>query len=193
MARYDRIARLDPPPRSNAFGGWLALRDLEGRERDPELARRARARFLALRPARRLLDHGVGVIDAASLDQQVSLAQAEVDRLPEADPERDALGHYLDRVRARDIGTIARACMAVGDICHAAGHGFAAEEFYHTALELATPHAPSMDRVAPREGESDVRERVLQELVAALAGADPAPALEASADAFRGREQVASC
>ena len=50
MARYDRIAPIPIPAREAAFPGWLMLRDLAGRERDPELARRARLRFLALRP-----------------------------------------------------------------------------------------------------------------------------------------------
>jgi hypothetical protein len=179
MARYDRIARLEPPPRSAAFPGWLALRDLEGNERDPVLSHRARLRFLSLRPARRLLDHGVdGAVDPVSLDQQVALARAELDRLPEGDPERDALSDYLEQVCARDPETIVNACMAVGAVCQAAGHGFAAEEFYQTALEMATQHAPGMD----------ARESALRELTTAVSGAGDGPVFHVTADAPRARE-----
>ena len=43
MARYDRIARIDPPDRSKCFPGWLSLRDLEGREREPVRAEPSRS------------------------------------------------------------------------------------------------------------------------------------------------------
>ena len=63
MARYDRIAPIPIPAREAAFPGWLMLRDLAGRERDPELARRARLRFLALRPLLRvLLEVGLSIV-----------------------------------------------------------------------------------------------------------------------------------
>ena len=65
MARYDRIAPIAAPARAAAFPGWLVLRDLQGRERDAELARRARLRFLALRPLRRVLALGLEGVSAA--------------------------------------------------------------------------------------------------------------------------------
>jgi hypothetical protein len=148
MARYDRIARLDPPSRSAAFPGWLALRDLDGRERDPELGRRAQIRFLALRPAHRLLAIGVGKIDGASLARQVAVARSELERLPEEDPERAVVADYLDRLTDGDPGAIVEAGIAVGAACLAAGHGFAAEEFYRTADEMAEAHCLDTARIS---------------------------------------------
>ncbi len=55
MARYDRIAPLTTPERDHAFPGWPVLRDIEGQDRDSDVCRRARLRFLALSPARRVV------------------------------------------------------------------------------------------------------------------------------------------
>jgi hypothetical protein len=148
MARYDRIALLDSPSRSAAFPGWLVLRDLEERERDPDLNRRARARFLVLRPARRLLDAGMMAVDAGSLRQQLAQARAEVGRLPDRDPEREVLSHYLDQIEARSAAELVAAGLAVGGACEASGHGYAAEEFYRTAAELARANDLCDERIA---------------------------------------------
>ena len=51
MARYDRIAPLSSPARDRAFPAWPVLRDIEGQDRDIDVCRRARLRFLALRLA----------------------------------------------------------------------------------------------------------------------------------------------
>lgn len=137
MARYDRIAQIDPPPRQAAYGGWLTLRDLEGREREPELGRRALLHFLAIRPVRRLLQRGLDGPQAASIDGQVEAVRQQVDQLPEEDAARERLTHYLEEVGGRSPAGLVRATLDVGTAAEAAGQLFAAEEFYRTALELA--------------------------------------------------------
>jgi tetratricopeptide (TPR) repeat protein len=147
MARYDRIARLDPPPRTDAFPGWLVLRDLEGRERDPELSRRARLRFLALRPARRLLARGIDAVEPASLERQLAGVRAEVDRLPEDDREREVLSTYLGQIAGRVPAELAAGSLALGAASESAGHDHSAEEFYRTGLEMAVAHGLKPARI----------------------------------------------
>jgi tetratricopeptide (TPR) repeat protein len=137
VARYDRIARIDPPARSDTFPAWLAVRDLQGRERSPELSRRAMARFLALRPARRLLDRGLHAVDSRSLGQQVRDARQDLTRLPDGEGERTALEALLDALAVRDFDTATGAAIDAGRAMEADGATHAAEEFYLTALELA--------------------------------------------------------
>lgn len=140
MARYDRIARLDIPPRDDTFGGWLTLRDLDGREREPELGRRAHLHFLALRPLRRLLLRGLDGPPGSSLDSQVQTVRDQLDQLPADDPGRDPLGHYLEEIGGRSPEGLIHATLQVGASAEVAGHLYAAEEFYRTALELARAH-----------------------------------------------------
>lgn len=147
MARYDRIARIDPPPREECFSGWLTLRDLEGREREPELGRRARLHFMALRPVRRLLIRGLDAPGARSLDSQLEALREQVDQLPPEDAERERLTRYLEEVGGRSPSGLVRATLDVGSAAEAAGHHYAAEEFYRTALELSEAHALDDQRV----------------------------------------------
>lgn len=140
MARYDRIARIESPERTDAFAGWLTLRDLEGHEREPEFGRRARLRFLALRPVRRLLNRGFAGVDDASLKRQIDGVREELGHLPGRDRERRLLADYLREVDGRDPGRLSGAVLGLGDAAGAAGHGYAAEEFYLTALELSEAH-----------------------------------------------------
>jgi tetratricopeptide (TPR) repeat protein len=140
MARYDRIARIEPPDRDDAFNGWFTLRDLEGREREPELGRRARLRYLALRPVRRLLVQGLDGPDPASLHSQVESVRAELRQLPAQDPDRQRLTEYLEEIGGRSPEGMVRATLEVGASAEAAGHRYAAEEFYTTALDLALHH-----------------------------------------------------
>lgn len=139
MARYDRIARLDPPERDGAFTGWLTLRDLEGRERDTALGRRARLRFLAVRLIHRLIQRG-DAIDGASLQQQCDATREELGQLSNRDPERQLLADLLRAVPTLDIPAIVRSTLELADAAVAAGHGSAAEEFYRAGMELATVH-----------------------------------------------------
>lgn len=140
MARYDRIARLDPPRRQDAFPGWLVMRDIEGREREAEPARRARLRFLAHRPVRRLLLRGLDVPDGESLRLQIQSVRREVDRLHPRDPERPRLIDYLGEVAGRTPLGLVTATLEMGAGAESGGHTYAAEEFYLSGLELARLH-----------------------------------------------------
>lgn len=147
MARYDRIARLDAPAREDAFSGWLSLRDLEGREREPELGRRARLHFLALRPVRRLLQRGLDAPSTRSLAGQVETVREEMDHLPEDYAGRGLLSRYLEEIGGRSASGLVRATLDVGGSAEVAGQLYAAEEFYRTALELAREHGEDELRV----------------------------------------------
>jgi tetratricopeptide (TPR) repeat protein len=146
MARYDRIAPLASPPRDRAFGAWTVLRDLAGRERDADLARRARLRFLALRPVRRLVQRGIENVPAESFDRQVEGVREELGHLPARDPERIRMAQYLHRIRKRTPLALTTATLDLGEVAEAARHFSAAEEFYRTALELADAY-----RLAPEQ------------------------------------------
>lgn len=147
MARYDRIARIEPPTREQSFSAWLTLRDLEGREREPELGRRAQLHFMALRPVRRLLLRGLQGPGSSSLVSQVAAVQEQVERLPPGDPQRERLTLYLEEVGGRSPSGLARATLDVGTTAEAAGHRYAAEEFYRTALELTEAHSLASLRI----------------------------------------------
>ncbi|MDX1673578.1 MAG: hypothetical protein R3314_02155 [Longimicrobiales bacterium] len=136
MARYDRIARIDPPGRDDAFIGWLALRDLQEDERDAELGRRARLRFLAVRLIHRLARRGDDV-DPESLQAQCDAVREELGQLPGRDPERQQLADLLKDVPSLDIPTIVDTVLELGETIQAAGHRYGAEELYRAALELA--------------------------------------------------------
>jgi tetratricopeptide (TPR) repeat protein len=140
MARYDRIAPLTSPARKSAFPAWPTLRDLEGRERDGDLTRRARLRFLALRPVRRLLDHGWERVPPDSYDRQLEGIREELGHLPARDAERAFLAAFLHRIRDRDPGAIAAATLEFGEIAERAGHRGAAGEFYRTVVDVAEVH-----------------------------------------------------
>lgn len=137
MARYDRIAPLAPPRRDQAFPAWLITRDLEGRDRDPELARRARLRFLALRPVSRLVKHGAARVPLASYRRQIEGVREELGHLSARDPERARLAHFLDRIAERSPLSLATATFELGEVAETASHYYGAEEFYLTGLELA--------------------------------------------------------
>lgn len=151
MARYDRIARLPAPAREDCFPAWLSLRDLQAHEREPELGRRARLRFLALRPLRRLLLRGLEGTPADSLRLQVDGVRDEIERLDERDPERSRLIGYLTEIGGRSPQGLVTATLDVGAAAEGAGHSYAAEEFYRTGLELAREHRlPSQEARALR-------------------------------------------
>ncbi|HSH45267.1 MAG TPA: hypothetical protein VK966_05400 [Longimicrobiales bacterium] len=143
MARYDRIARLPTPTREDAFPCWAAVGDLEGRERDPALGRRALVRFLALRPLDRRLRHAHSPPDAASLSQQVAAADREMGPLPTDDPERLLLEDLLDGIPAAPFHELAAPALAVAERIEACGQHRAAEEFHRAAAGLARTHNPA--------------------------------------------------
>ena len=136
MARYDRIAPLTPPARDNAFPGWWVLRDLEGIDRDVELARRARLRFLALRPVRRLLDRGPANVSRESYLSQIETVREELGYLPARDGERARLARFLHQIEDGDPTHVTSATLEMADGCASAGQVYGAEEFAMTALGL---------------------------------------------------------
>lgn len=138
MARYDRIARIDPPGRDDAFTGWLAVRDLQDRERDKDLGRRARLRFLTVRVIHRLaLRIEAESLDRESLARQADAVREELGQLPSRDRERERLADVLKAAAALDERAIAKKALELGDSYRAEDQPFAAEEFYHVASALA--------------------------------------------------------
>ncbi|HEX6938172.1 MAG TPA: tetratricopeptide repeat protein [Longimicrobiales bacterium] len=147
MARYDRIASIPAPGRDRAFPAWPALRDLEGRDRDVELGRRVRLRFLALRPVRRLVHRGVGAVPQESLDRQIEGIREELGHLAARDPERARLARFLHQIAKGTPLAVTTATLDMGEVIEAAGHLHGAEEYYRTALELADAHGLTPERV----------------------------------------------
>ncbi|HEX6559443.1 MAG TPA: hypothetical protein VF021_08265 [Longimicrobiales bacterium] len=140
MARYDRIAPLTAPTRDSAFPAWPVLRDIEGNDRDGDFARRARLRFLALRPVRRVLDHKDTPVGRESYLNQIEGVREELGYLPTRDVERARLARFLHHIEDRDSNRVVAAALEMADACAAAGHMYGAEEYALTALGLAEHH-----------------------------------------------------
>lgn len=141
MARYDRIAPLAAPMRENAFPAWLALRDIDGSDRDNEVARRARLRFLSIRPITRLLDRGLNGVSRESYLAQIETVREELGYLPARDVERARLARFLHQIEEREPARIIAATLEMADACAVAGQTYAAEEYALTALGLAKANA----------------------------------------------------
>lgn len=152
MARYDRIAALEPPDRTRAFSCWTVFRDLEHTDRDPDRARRARLRFLALRLVRRLIEQGIDAVPDDSFERQIESIREGLGLLPARDPERARLAEFLQRIRKRTPMEVAIATLDLGEAAEAASLEYAAEEFYHTALDLANIYQLTPGRQIPTRG-----------------------------------------
>lgn len=150
MARYDRVANLDPPDRSTAFSGWSVFRDLERRERNTDLARRARLRFLALRIVKRLIAEGLDNVSSHSIREQIESVREELGSLPVRDPERVRLSEFLSRIQGLEPLELAVATLDLGEAAEADGLTYTAEEFYHAALDLANLYQ-LRESAVPRE------------------------------------------
>lgn len=183
MARYDRIARLDPPSRAQAFPGWLVLRDLDGNDRDGELGRRARLRFLALRPVRRLLEAGFDGVATPSLERHLDHVRQELDQLGTRDAERIRIIGYLREIGTRAPRRATVATVGMGEAAEGAGHGYAAEEYYLTGLALAEAHRLTdqrarslrcLGRLYGGRGEWDRARECLEACAALTLANDPA-------------------
>ncbi len=146
MARYDRLAGLGAPGRDGALPCWGVLRDLEGNERDTDAARRARLRFLALRPVYRLAVNGFDAVPSDSFERQVERVREELGQLPARDPERGVLARFLNELRTRNPEGLVGATLQVSEFTEASGHLGAAEEYAECALGLA--HSLQRDRLA---------------------------------------------
>ncbi|HUP89730.1 MAG TPA: hypothetical protein VM100_10275 [Longimicrobiales bacterium] len=136
MARYDRIAPLNPPARDNAFPGWWILRDLEGLDRDVELSRRARLRFLALRPVLRLVETGTNTPHESYI-AQIDGVREQLGYLPARDAERSRLARFLHQIEDGELAHVASATLDMADGCALAGHLYGAEEYASVAASLA--------------------------------------------------------
>ncbi|HEU5210970.1 MAG TPA: hypothetical protein VFU06_16360 [Longimicrobiales bacterium] len=144
MARYDRIAALPLPPRTQAIPGWCVLRELNGRERDTELANRMRLFFLALRPVRRLVDRGFDV-PFDSHDRQIAAVRAVLDTMPASALEQARLRSFLNAVGTRVPERVALAALDVSAMAEARSHYEAATEFAHTALAAGAHANPGVE------------------------------------------------
>ena len=137
MARYDRIAPLSSPTRESVFPAWPVLRDVDGHERDADVCRRARLRFLALRPVRRLLDRENGVT-AESFNRQLDAVRQDLNTLPARDVERVRVTRFMKQIEDREAHRLVAALLEYAEQAYAAGHVHAAEEFALTA-DIAQP------------------------------------------------------
>ena len=162
MARYDRIAPLSAPSRESAFPAWLVLRDIDGNDRDSEVARRARLRFLALRPVLRLLARGMDGVSRESYLAQIEAVREELGYLPSRDVERARLARFLHQVEEREPVRIITAALEMAEACAAAGQTYGAEEYALTALGIAAANgegrlhgaaSTSMSRIHRSRGE----------------------------------------
>ena len=149
MARYDRIARIDPPKRGDAFPGWLAVRDLQGRERDKGLGRRARLRFLVVRVLHRLAG-GLAEdgLNQTSLTEQADVVREELGQLQARDPERERLATFLKAASDLDVTAVTEAALDLAEEYEDGGQRYAAEEFCRAAMAVARAH--HLDRLESR-------------------------------------------
>jgi tetratricopeptide (TPR) repeat protein len=137
MARYDRLAALSAPGWESALPCWPVLRDLEKDERDADAGRRARLRFLALRPVHRLAVIGPAAVPAESFERQVERVREELGQLPARDAERAVLARFLNELRSRNPDVVVAATLQVSEFAESNGHIGAAEEYARCALLLA--------------------------------------------------------
>lgn len=194
MARYDRIAPLSAPARDAAFPAWSVMRDLDGNDRDVELARRARLRFLAIRPVRRLLDKHTAAVSRVSYLAQIEAVREELGHLPARDVERARIARFLHHIEEADPLRAIAASLEMADACAAGGQVFAAEEYALTALGLATVHhAERMQGSANTTLARICRMRALWTDAAQYAGRAEAIAEAANeiGDAVRARAELA--
>ena len=133
MARYDRIAALPLPERADAMPCWPVLAELAGRERETDLANRARLYFSLLRPVRRLADRKFAVSEA-SHDRQIAAVRAQIDGLSWIGPDRARIRAFLIAVGSRAPAGVAAATLDIAECAAARGHFHAADEFARTAL-----------------------------------------------------------
>lgn len=137
MARYDRLGPLAVPPRERAFPGWYLLRDLEGHERDAELSRRARVRFLVARVLRRLAAGGLDAVPEESLARQLDAVREELGQLSARDPERLLVARQLHDLREGRPEAAMTAALTLSEWHRQSHSTYAAEEFARIAVDLA--------------------------------------------------------
>jgi tetratricopeptide (TPR) repeat protein len=194
-ARYDRLAPLGVPDRTGAFPCWSVLRDLEGQERDSDIARRARLRFLALRPVQRLAIHGLDPSRVESLARQIDHVREELGQLPARDLERAALARFLNELRTLQPDRVVAAALKVCEFAEQSGQLAAAEEYARSAADFAQQlHNDSLNSVATRSLARILLGAGLQEEAETLAGqaCDFALVAENRVEWLRGLAQLAA-
>jgi hypothetical protein len=175
MARYDRIAPLISPERDHAFAGWPVLRDIEGQDRDADVCRRARLRFLALRPVCRIAGREPGAVSAGSYGREIERVKTELAGLPARDVERIRVSRFLRQIEDRDQTRIVAALLDFAEQAYAAGHENAAREYALTAETLEQGAAvTALERFTVWDFDE----------------VDPATALEAGWNALRQTDDV---
>lgn len=144
MARYDRIAALPVPERDHVIPAWPVMRELAGRERESDIASRARLYFIALRPVRRLADRDFAVSDA-SHDRQLAQVRVEIDSMPASAPERGRLRAFLGAVGTRLPERVATATLDIATLAETRSFYETAEEYALTALRVARHANPGVE------------------------------------------------
>ena len=181
MARYDRIAPLVAPARDHAFPAWPVLLDLEKQDRDADVCRRARLRFLALRPVSRLLDREAGSVTNDSYLRQIEMVREELASLSPRDVERARVGRFLRQIEDRDSLHLSIALLEFAEQAHAAGHDFAAREYAATAHTFAVKAGAAaqqatanrlLDRISGPKAEEQVDEAILESSWSALSNTE---------------------
>lgn len=122
--------------RSESFGAWPVLQDIEGREGDEEANRRIAARFLVARLVRGLIEEEFAV-EAESVAYRASGVRREVDTVPAGDPERMLWEAVVDAVEVERPAELARVLLELGNLVERTGHLFGAREFHRTAYDVA--------------------------------------------------------
>lgn len=136
MARYDRIAPLPTPRREQAFDCWPVLLDCELQPRDAEAGRRARMRFVALRPLARVVRQQEK-LDRPSLLRQLTAVNDELGLLGARDPERAVLRSLVGALEGGVVEGIVTSAIAVAEFCLENAAPAAAGEYARWALDLA--------------------------------------------------------
>ena len=122
--------------RSESFGAWPVLQDIEGREGDEEANRRIAARFLVARLVRGLIEEEFAV-ELESVLYRASGVRREVDTIPADDPERILWEGVVDAVEVERPAELARVLLELGNLVERSGHLFGAREFHRTAYDVA--------------------------------------------------------
>jgi tetratricopeptide (TPR) repeat protein len=193
MARYDRLAALAAPEREKSLPCWPVLRDLERAERDPDSGRRARLRFLALRPVHRLAAHGFAAVTLDSFERQVERVREELGQLPARDPERAVLAHFLNELRSSSGEAVIAATLQVSEFAESNGQLGAAEEYARCALGLSdTLHLDGASALRVLAHVMMVSGRPADAEVVALSACERALADDDRAEWIRAMGQLAS-
>lgn len=122
--------------RSESFGAWPVLQDIEGREGDEEANRRIAARFLVARLVRGLIEEEFAV-ERESVMYRASGVRREVETISSEDAERLLWDAVVESVESERPGELARNLLELGTLVERMGHLFGAREFHRTAYEVA--------------------------------------------------------